>query len=151
MTGARILVAPTLEGDALDERQVNMECAVEVVRIMWTAHPGVPTSLGGVLAREGLCYALAPTLISGDAVPHGSNDNAAVEEALGVLGDTSMQGDIVGVLYGDAAAIEMGWTPLGRAEKAGYRWAISRVRAIVERVGASAALRGNFPPTPTNS
>jgi hypothetical protein len=138
-------------GDALDECQVNMECAAEVVRIMWTAHHGVPTSLSGVLAREGLCYALAPAYTTGDAVPHSSNDNAAVESALVVLGDTSMQGDIVGLLYGDAAAIEMGWTPLGLAEKAGYRWAISRARAIVERVGASAALRGNFPPTPTST
>ena len=134
-------------GDALDERQVNMECAAEVARIMWTAYHGVPISLHGVLAREGLCYALA----SGDAVPHDTDDDAAVEEALGVLGDSTMQGDIVGVLYGDATAIEMGWTPPGLAEKAGYRWAISRARAIVERIGASSALRGSFPPTPTLS
>ena len=136
-------------GDPLDERQVNMECAAEVVRIMWTAYHGVPTSLRAVLAREGLCYALAPAVMSVEAVPNDAEDDAAVEEALAVLGDSTMQGDIVGVLYGDATAIEMGWTPPGLAEKAGFRWAISRAGAIVEQVGAPAALRGSFPPTPT--
>ena len=138
-------------GDALDDTQVRMECAAEVVRIMWTAHHGVPTTLGGVLAREGLCYALAPQSSRGTDATHSDADSAAIEEALGVLGDTSLQGDIVGVLYGDDAAIAMGWTPLGLVEMAGYRWATARARAIVERIGAPAALRDSFPPTPTSS
>ena len=58
---------------------------------------------------------------------------------------------IVAILYGDTAATAMGWTPLGIGEMAGYRWAITRVREIVERVGAPAALRGSFTPTPTHS
>jgi len=138
-------------GDALDEAQVRTECAAEVVRIMWTAHHGVPTTLGGVLAREGLCYALAPASARGADATQGDAGSPAIEEALGVLGDTSMQGDIVGVLYGDDAATAMGWTPFGLDEKAGYRWATSRARAIVERIGARAALRDSFPPTPTSS
>ena len=126
---------------------MRTECAAEVVRIMWTTYHGVPTTLGAVLAREGLCYALAP----GAGTSHDDDDGTGVEEAIGVLGDTSTQGDIVAVLYGDPAATAMGWTPLGIAEKAGYRWATSRARAIVERVGARAALRDSFPPTPTSS
>lgn len=153
-TGARrpahgtVLLWP---GDTHDAARVREECAAEVVRIMWTAHHGVPTTLGGVLAREGLCYALAPASARASNATHGDAGSPAIEEALGVLGDTRMQGDIVGVLYGDDAATAMGWTPLGLDEKAGYRWATSRARAIVERIGARAALRDSFPPTPTSS
>lgn len=131
-------------GDAVDEAHVRLECAAEVVRTMWTTYHGVPTALRGVLAREGLCYALA--------TPSGQDDDSlVVEQAIEVLGDTTAQGDIVAVLYGDAAALAMGWTPLGLAEKAGYRWAIARARAMVERIGAPAALRGNLLSPPTSS
>ena len=134
-------------GDALDEVHVRRECAAEVVRIMWTSFHGVPATLDAVLAREGLCYALTPRA----GAASGDDDSAAVNHAIGVLGDTSTQGDIVAILYGDPAAITMGWTPLGISEMAGYRWAITRAREIVEQVGAPAALRGSFTPTPTNS
>ena len=138
-------------GDPLDEAQVRMECAAETVRIMWTAHHGVPKTLGAVLAREGLCYALAHAPLRHTDATDSDHGNPAIEEALGVLGDTSMQGDIVGVLYGDAAATAMGWTPLGLDGKAGYRWAIARAREMLERIGARAALRDSFPSTPTSS
>ena len=138
-------------GDALNEAQVRTECAAEAVRIMWTTHHGVPDSLRGVLAREGLCYALAPSSLHDTPATHGDPGNPAVEEALNVLGDSSLQGDIAAVLYGDAAAIAMGWTPLGLGDKAGYHWATSRARAIVDRVGARTALRDSFPSTQTSA
>lgn len=138
-------------GDALDEAHVRHECAAEVVRTMWTTCHGVPATLGGVLAREGLCYALAAEAGQQGSSTSGDHDSPAVEEAIAVLGDTTEQGEIVGVLYGDTAAATMGWSPLGLPERAGYRWAIARAREIVGRVGAPAALRNSFPPTPTRS
>lgn len=138
-------------GDVLDEAHMRHECAAEVVRTMWTAYHGVPSTLGSVLAREGLCYALAAEVRQDGSGASGDDDGSAVEEAIGILGDTTDQGQIAGVLYGDTAAATMGWSPLGLAERAGYRWAIARAREIVRRVGAPAALRDSFPPTPTRS
>ena len=138
-------------GDALDDAHVRHECAAEVVRTMWTAYHGVPATLAGVLAREGLCYALAAEGGQEERGASGDGDGPAVEEAIGVLGDTTEQSEIVAVMYGDTAAATMGWSPLGVPERAGYRWAIARARKIVGRLGAPAALRDSFPPTPTRS
>ena len=123
-------------GEQLDVDAIRRECAAETVRTMWTALHGPASVLGDVLAREGLAYALAR-----EPSPYGDGDDGAtVEEAIAVLGDSATQGDVVGVLYGDAAAIALGHTPLGLADTAGYRWAIAHARRAVERLGAREAL-----------
>ncbi len=124
-------------GDSVDVEIVRRESAAESVRTMWTSLHGPAMTLRAALAREGLAYALASN-------PFGSATGEAdthVDEAIGVLGDTSTLGDIVAVLYGDIAASTLGWTTLGIGEYDGFRWAIARAAQLVVRVGARDALR----------
>lgn len=126
---------------------VAREAAAETVRVMWHALHGVPDTLQHVLAVEGLAYALAAGYgglgpYSGDVAPE---DALAVSEACEVLGDTRQAGEIVGVLYGDGAATQLGWTPLGITRYAGYRWAIVSAAALVREHGAGAVLRAGVP------
>jgi hypothetical protein len=128
---------------------VARETVAEAVRVMWHAQHGVADTLSRVLACEGLAYALADIqLASLDAsqsppafsTPITPEDSVTVIEAIDILGDTRQAGEIAGVLYGDDAAKEMGWTPLGVPAYAGYRWAVARARERVMREGASVAL-----------
>ena len=130
--GHVLLWADDVSGAAI----VRRESAAEPVRIMWTALHGPAATLGGVLAREGLAYALSSSPF-GVSVPA---DDAAIEEAIAVLGDTSMMADVVGVLYGDSASATMGWTPLGLVDLSGFRWAIARAADVIAHVGPREAL-----------
>ena len=124
---------------------IEAESVAETVRAMWTALHGPTHSLHAVLAREGMAYALTrdPAADASD----GSRDSVApVADAIGVLGDTSTLGDIVAILYGDEAAVALGYTPLGIPAGAGYAFAISRAMELVAKVGAPEALRS----VPTN-
>jgi hypothetical protein len=123
-------------GDAIDATMVRRESAAETVRTIWTTLHGPATTLRSVLAREGLAYALSSSPYGMAANP----DDAKVQEAITILGDTSTLGDIVAVLYGDPAATALGWTPLGILEHAGFRWAIAHATPIIERAGAPNAL-----------
>jgi hypothetical protein len=123
-------------GDALDGELVRRESVAEAVRTMWTARVGLATTLSAVLAREGLAYALGSNAYGANT----SQDDAKVAEVMEVLGDTATLGDIVAVLYGDATATALGWTPLGVPELAGFRWAIARADEVVARTGAAGAL-----------
>ena len=121
---------------------IARESGAETVRVMWHAIHGIADTLGRVLACEGLAYALAQPLggLGRFAAPTTPEENVAVIEAFEVLGDTRQAGEIAGVLYGDDAAKEMGWTPLGIPQYAGYRWAIQRAATHIRRHGAPAAL-----------
>lgn len=124
---------------------IAREAAAEAVRVMWHAIHGVADTLNRVLACEGLAYALAEPLggLGRYAPPITPEETVGVIEALEVLGDTRQAGEIAGVLYGDAAAKEMGWTPLGISQYAGYRWAIQRAIAHVSAHGAAEAITAN--------
>ncbi|MEP6990886.1 MAG: hypothetical protein ABJA80_08165 [bacterium] len=120
-----------------DAEIVRRESVAETVRTMWSTLHGAATSLGGVLAREGLAYAMG----SSPHAPSTPDDDAVVESAIGLLGDTDDAGDIAGVLFGDPTSVAMGWMPLGIPEHAGYRWAIARAAESITQYGAPAALR----------
>lgn len=124
---------------------VAREAAAEAVRVMWHAIHGVADTLNRVLACEGVAYALAEPFggLGPYATPITTEETVAVVEAFEVLGDTRQAGEIAGVLYGDDAAKEMGWTPLGIPQYAGYRWAIQRASAHVHAHGAPDALAAN--------
>ena len=126
-------------GDPPAVHTIERESVAEAVRTMWTSLHGPTFTLGAVLAREGLAYA-----IGRDSAPIGP-PNPRVSEAVDVLGDTSSLGDIVAVLYGDAAAIALGYTPLGLPERAGCEWAIVRAAERIARMGAMQALRETPP------
>lgn len=129
-------------------QDVAREAAAEAVRVMWHAQHGVADTLNRVLACEGLAYALAGLV--GDlgtyATQVSPEETVAVLEAFEVLGDSTKASEIAGVIYGDEAAKEMGWTPLGIPQYAGYRWAITRAQAHVASVGATHAFRAGVLP-----
>ena len=129
---------------------IAREAAAEAVRVMWHAMHGVADTRGGVVAWwrggvvacEGLAYALGELLggLGPYATPNTPEETVAVIEAFEVLGDTRQAGEIAGVLYGDAAAEAMGWTPLGIPQYAGYRWAVNHATGQLRARGAAAAL-----------
>ncbi len=123
--------------DPADVEVVRRESVAETVRMMWSALHGSAASLGGVLAREGLAYAMG----SSPYAPPLPDEDAMVESAVALLGDTDDAGDIAGILFGDPTSTAMGWTPLGLPEHAGYRWAIARALASIAQCGPTAALR----------
>lgn len=117
--------------------QIRREAIAEAVRVMAVATPRRPESVRSLLYREGLAYALGGN-------PYGpvtAEDQRAVDDAMEVLGASEMLGDMTAVLYGDAAANALGWTPAGIAEYGGYRWAIDQARRRITELGAPAALR----------
>ena len=68
-------------GDVLDAGLVLREAAAETVRVMWTTLHGAADTLGALLAREGLAYALA----SNPYGPSSPLDNARVACAAAVI------------------------------------------------------------------
>jgi hypothetical protein len=117
--------------------QIRREAIAEAVRVMAVATPRRPESVRSLLHREGLAYALGGN-------PYGpvtAEDQRAVGDAVDVLGASEMLGDMTAVLYGDAAANALGWTPAGIAEYGGYRWAIDQAGRRVKELGAPTALR----------
>jgi len=117
--------------------QIRREAIAEAVRVMAVATPRRPASVRSLLHREGLAYALGGN-------PYGpvtAEDQRAVGDAVEVLGASEMLGDMTAVLYGDAAANALGWTPAGIAEHGGYRWAIDQAGQRIKEMGAPAALR----------
>jgi hypothetical protein len=106
--------------------QLRLESAAEAARIVWFAEHGPARTLRALLAREGDAYATAMR-VTGEASPFGDatdDDRRSVDEALGLLGESTDQSDHVAVLFGDAAATALGWSTLGVAANAGYRVAV---------------------------
>jgi hypothetical protein len=117
--------------------QIRREAIAEAVRVMVVAVRERRESVASVLYREGLAYALGGN-------PYGpvtAEDEHAVGDAVEVLGASEAIGDMTAVLYGDAAAAALGWTPVGIAEHGGYRWAIDEAARRIEDVGAASVLR----------
>ena len=127
---------------------VAREAAAEAVRIMWHAQHGSADTLTRVLACEGIAYALAERQGTSSRydMPAAPEETVAVMEAFDVLGDTTQASEIAGVMYGDETARAMGWTPLGLAKYAGYRWALARAKKHIAAVGAPDALRASVLP-----
>jgi hypothetical protein len=63
-----------------------------------------------------------------------------VADAIEIFGDSLDIVDMASVLYGDDVAAKMGWTSLGLADRAGYRWAASAARAALAEIGPLEAL-----------
>jgi hypothetical protein len=70
-----------------------------------------------------------------------TEDQHAVGDAVDVLGASEMLGDMTAILYGDAAAAALGWTPVGIPEHGGYPWAIDQAGRRIKDLGAPSALR----------
>jgi hypothetical protein len=122
--------------------QIRREAIAETVRVMAVAMLGRRESVKNLLNREGLAYALGGN-------PYGPmtvEDEGAVRDAVEILGSSGEISDMTAILYGDAAATALGWTPVGIAEHGGYRWAIDRAERQILAVGAASVLRSMTAP-----
>lgn len=107
---------------------VRVESVAECARIIWHSRHGAATTVLAVMAREGNAYATSAR-ITHEALPYGAAsplDRATVDRALELLGESREQSDAASILFGDAGATAMGWTPLGIPDDGGYRVAIER-------------------------
>jgi hypothetical protein len=114
-------------GEPLEGADVERESAAAAMRARWLRRHGPARTLDHVLAREGSAH--AP-----DESPFGrldAGEAALVGDAVELLGASEQRGDIAAVLFGDPAALALGWTPLGLPWHAGYRWAIARANGAL--------------------
>ena len=102
--------------DALSVERLEAEAIAHTVRMVTTLRDGAPASLRAAVAQEGAAGAM-----SGAA---GCFDRGAAE-ALTVLGGDSSLAAMVAFLYGDAAAVAMGFLPLGLGDRVGYAHAVA--------------------------
>ena len=109
-------------GEDTSVETVRREAIAQAVRVQ---HGPVRT-VAEVAAREGLAYARA-------GMTGACHD--LVAEALDVVGDDEGIGTMAALLYGDAAAVQLGWTPLGLPWLAGYDHAIAEADEGVSRTG----------------
>jgi hypothetical protein len=108
--------------------QVRVESAAECARIVWHAERGAAMTVQSLMAREGNAYATAAHRTN-EALPYGAAspaDRETVDGALELLGESRAQSDAASILFGDAGATAMGWTPLGIPDDGGYRVATER-------------------------
>jgi hypothetical protein len=117
--------------------QIRREAIAEAVRVMVLAAPGRREAVRGLLDREGLAYALGGN-------PYGpltAEDQQAVGDAVDAPGESDSISDMTAILYGDAAAVALGWTAAGITEHGGYRWAIDEAERRISDIGAPSVLR----------
>jgi hypothetical protein len=108
--------------------QVRVESAAECARLLWHAERGTATTVQALIAREGTAYATAAR-ITRESLPYGAaspEDRTSVDSAFELLGESREPSDAASILFGDAGATAMGWTPLGIPDDGGYRVAIER-------------------------
>lgn len=108
---------------------VRHEAVAETVRVVVAAVDGPARSVEQAVAREGLACALAEA--HAPAETRTLEPDTTVAEALAVVGTDRALGTKVAVLYGDAAATALGWTPLGIPPYAGYRHATACAHAAL--------------------
>jgi hypothetical protein len=131
-----------------DVNDVAREAAAECVRVMWTTQHGKELTARSLLAREGLAYAIASRYATPGpyAAPLTDEESLAIIGILDILGDSGDSSDMANVLFGDAAAIELGWTPLGIPLNAGYKWAVARALEHLQAASPLLALRSTINP-----
>lgn len=114
-------------GEPVEAADVERECAAAAQRVRWSLEHGPARTVDAVLAREGAAYAVAGSPFG----PLATGEAALVGDAVELLGASEQRGDIAVVLFGDPAAVALGWTPLGLPWHAGYRWAIARAHGAL--------------------
>jgi hypothetical protein len=102
-------------GEDVSAEAVRCEATAQAVRLIEPA----PRTVAQLAAREGRAYACAGLTGAPDPL---------VAEALEVVGDDEGIGTAAALLYGDAVAAHLGWTPLGLGPLAGYHHAIASAR-----------------------
>ena len=114
-------------GEPIETADVERESAAAATRARWFGRHGPTRTLEEVLAREGKAYASCESPFG----PLEAGEAALVGDAVALLGASELRGEIAAVLFGDPAALALGWTPLGLPWHAGYRWAIARAHGTL--------------------
>lgn len=114
---------------------VEREARAELTRVAWTARHGRALTLRAVLEREGLARAIGEDVSPAADVPWGEIAAVVARD-----GDATGLDRVAPVLFGDAVAETLGWTPRGLPPDAGLRWAAAEARHALRKHGASAVL-----------
>lgn len=113
--------------------QIRSEVLAVIYRVAHQQRHGLPTTLETMLAQEGLAAAFAGLQ---PALP--PDDLARARALLTHLGADPPYPQVFAVLYGDAAAVELGYQPLGLPPRAGFDIAVAD--ALARRLDPVAAL-----------
>jgi hypothetical protein len=114
---------------------VAREARAELTRVAWTARHGWALTLRAVLEREGLARAVGDETAPPADEPWGDIGGIVARD-----GDMTGLDRVAPVLFGDAVAETLGWTPRGLPPDAGLRWAAAEARKVLRKHGAPAAL-----------
>ena len=100
--------------EAVDAEAVESDIAAQTVRLVASARGGPPWDLAAAVHQEGLAMAMAG---------HDGRLDPGAADVAEVLGEDPSLSTMVSFLYGDDAAVAMGFTPLGLGDRVGYRHA----------------------------
>ena len=121
--------------EPVTEADVVREARAELARVAWTTQHGRATTLRAVLEREGLARAIGDVAGPASEEPWG-----AVAEMVTRDGALAGLDRVAPVLFGDAVADTLGWTPRGLPMQAGLRWAAAEARRAMREHGTPAVL-----------
>ncbi|MBV9133962.1 MAG: hypothetical protein JO318_14765 [Chloroflexi bacterium] len=105
--------------------QLREEVLAAMYRVAHQQRFGLPVSLGERLRQEGLAaqFAGVQTTLS-------APDLHRADQTIGELGEDPPYPQVFSALYGDAAAVELGYQPLGLPPRAGFEVAVVRMRGV---------------------
>jgi hypothetical protein len=113
--------------------QIRLEMQAAIYRVAYQQRRGLPTSLAAMLEQEGLAAVFAggrPTLPPAQL--------SAARAVIGPVGADPPYPTVFAAMYGDAAAEQLGYRPLGLPARAGFEVALAD--ALDRRRDAVAAL-----------
>jgi hypothetical protein len=122
---ARGFVAVTLwTSETYDAERVREETRLALFRAAWVGRHGAARALGEMLAQEGWAMSRAGT--SGPALDR--EDVEYTREILAPYRERRDRPTLVAALFGDEAARQLGYAPLGLTARAGFALALDEAR-----------------------
>ncbi|WP_424952045.1 hypothetical protein [Deinococcus sp.] len=96
-----------------------------VMRAVWRMRHGLPVTLADHMAQEGAALKFGGSLFAGEPLSLEPDELAYTRQVLAPLLASEHWPTIFAALYGDGAAREVGYPPLGLAALAGFGLAVS--------------------------
>ena len=100
--------------------QLYQEVLGAIYRVVYQQRRGLPARLQTMLDQEGLA-----SVFSGVQLDLSSEELASARQVLSVVGDDPGYPTAFAFLYGDEAADQLGYRPLGLPSRAGFRFALA--------------------------
>jgi hypothetical protein len=113
--------------------QIREEMLAAIYRVAHQQRHGLPTTLKAMLEQEGLAGAFA-----GARPGLAGEELARATQSVGELADEAPYPTVFACLYGDAAAVQLGYPPLGLPARAGF--AVAVADALARRLDPVASL-----------